>query len=38
MPFPTLLMDIAESDDTEGLLRNADMLKNDTLEAADAPV
>ena len=32
------MMDIAQSDDADRLLRSLDMLKDDTLEAADAAV
>ena len=35
-PFPTFLMDIAQSDDADRLLPNVDMLKDDALEAAEA--
>ena len=33
-----VLMDIAQSDDTDRLLRDLDMLKDDALEAADEAV
>ena len=32
------LMDIAQSDDVDRLLRELDMLKDDTLEAADTAI
>ena len=37
-PFPLFLMDVAQSDDTDHLLRELDMLKDDALEAADEAV
>ena len=37
-PFPMFLMDIAQSDDADRLLRDLDMLKHDALEAADEAV
>ena len=37
-PFPMFLVDIAQSDDTDPLLRDLDMLKDDALEAADEAV
>ena len=37
-PFSLFLMDIAQSDDAERLLRELDMLKDDALEAADEAI
>ena len=37
-PFPMFLMDIAQSDDADRLLRELDMLKDDALEAADTAI
>ena len=37
-PFPMFLMDIAESDDADRLLRELDILKDDALEAADTAI
>ena len=37
-PFPTFVMDIAQSDDVDRLLRDLDMLKDDALKAADEAV
>ena len=37
-PFPMFLMDIAQSDDADRLLRELDMLKDDALEAADEAI
>ena len=37
-PFPMFLMDIAQCEDADGLLRELDMLKDDTLEAADTAI
>ena len=37
-PFPLHLMDIAQSDDADRLLRELDMLKDDALEAADEAI
>ena len=37
-PFPMFVMEIAESDDTDRLLREMDMLKDDALEAADTAI
>ena len=34
-PFPMFLMEIAQSEDADRLLRELDMLKDDALEAAD---
>ena len=36
--FPLILMDIAQSDDADPLLRELDMLKDDALEAADEAI
>ena len=37
-PFPMFLMDIAQSEDADRLLRELDMLKDDALEAADTAI
>ena len=37
-PFPLFVMDIAQSDDADRLLRELDMLKDDALEAADEAI
>ena len=37
-PFPLFLMDIAQSEDADRLLRELDMLKDDALEAADEAI
>ena len=37
-PFPLFLMDIAQSDDVDRLLRELNMLKDDALEAADEAI
>ena len=37
-PFPMFLMEIAQSDDADRLLRELDMLKDDEVEAADAAI
>ena len=37
-PFPMFLMEIAQSDDADRLLRELDMLKDDALEAADTAI
>ena len=37
-PFPMFLMDMAQSDDADRLLRDLDMLKDGALEAAEEAV
>ena len=37
-PFPMFMMEIAQSDDADRLLRELDMLKDDALEAADTAI
>ena len=37
-PFPMFLMEISQSEDTDRLLRELDMLKDDALEAADTAI
>ena len=37
-PFPMFLMEIAQTDDADRLLRELDMLKDDALEAANTAI